>query len=788
MRPNWCRTRAALVIAALACGPAQAQSVATDKPVYQPNETITVTFANAPGHNNDYVTLAPLGAPATINIGGQFLRGETRGSRAIRGQPGGVFEARLISGQTAQVLAAQKFAVGRTCLQDAVAQSQICDLSISVEKPEFALGEPIGVAFQGLPGQTGNEVLVLAPANAPDGKYAEAHRAARKMYGQHYFKGQPAGDYEIRLHLNGNPTPHLRVPFRVSAAAAVQTDRAAAAPPASAAAPPSSGKTPVASLPQPGLAGHWIGYVQCERKNRRAQGTGADARLVFTLGGAGSPGTDLFVLIPGQDGLALRMTESIDPSGSTLSLDPQAWIYPPRANTAPVALRATLDPNGLILTGSLSNLPGCPSFTAYKHNRDNRPRAGGVLALVAQYGNAATNTENCTNFLRFTSHDAVAQSSGVDIPEVVVDGDLFYTMVGVPYEGWQRDDRSVFERFWSMCVREIGKDRTSIQAQQLLQAAQTRRALQTFLIYTQPASAAQGRDQRSHIGFLGNYAALTGLRISRLYADLETRTAQAMEATRSNLASVLNSIEVIGGRQGPYIALPDRDRDSFVALLRQERARLSGTLADAEFAAFDIARYSRDLDGLIEARGVEAAIVADIEGFALPAQTEDIRRRFVDTFADLSATVTGQLIAAIPAPAPQPQALIEGRTHTAQAERHAIPHLAKADQTQFRTALARRNSETAAQIAPGFPDWLMAHISPDEQGRQAIEALAQDMLGTPLHELGAFSGDAAYRTLARAILSREERLHFELCALPPGFEELAELLCAESAVIAMFDG
>ena len=57
-----------------------------------------------------------------------------------------------------------------------------------------------------------------------------------------------------------------------------------------------------------------------------------------------------------------------------------------------------------------------------------------------------------------------------------------------------------------------------------------------------------------------------------------------------------------------------------------------------------------------------------------------------------------------------------------------------------------------------------------------------------LHELGAFSGDAAYRTLARAILSREERLHFELCALPPGFEELAELLCAESAVIAMFDG
>ena len=65
MRPNWCRTRAALVIAALACGPAQAQSVATDKPVYQPNETITVTFANAPGHNNDYVTLAPLGAPAT---------------------------------------------------------------------------------------------------------------------------------------------------------------------------------------------------------------------------------------------------------------------------------------------------------------------------------------------------------------------------------------------------------------------------------------------------------------------------------------------------------------------------------------------------------------------------------------------------------------------------------------------------------------------------------------------------------------------------------------------------
>jgi len=168
-------------------------------------------------------------------------------------------------------------------------------------------------------------------------------------------------------------------------------------------------------------------------------------------------------------------------------------------------------------------------------------------------------------------------------------------------------------------------------------------------------------------------------------------------------------------------------------------------------------------------------------------QIKDLKASFHRAFAPLSRDVGVQLIAAIPPAAGTPESLIEGRSHQRAAQKDGIPFLSQADQRRVREAYEKRNAEAAESLAPHLRSWLNSAITPDKKGRQSLDKLSQDMLGSALADLPKSNLSGPYRKIARTILTREEKLRFQICNLPPGFEELHDLLCGKDTITEIFE-
>lgn len=788
-----------LTILMLLPGEVQSAEIKTSSLVYSEGEPIIVEFSEAPGNTQDWITTVPVGSPDTYNINGQFLRGSRSGVLQFPALRPGVYEARMVSRTAGGPVARTKFSVGQSCYNPAAVGERICDPALGNRKDQYAVGEPIEIFYEGVPGPNGDWITIV-PAGSPDGQRTEWYQV--KTTGSQIFKGQSAGKYEARLHLlfSGN-TPAARFPFEVGdftssvaalpdsqptgnarslarpvASASVQADKTESSP----------AITSIDELPAAGIDGHWLGYLSCEAP--RAGMNPSQVPMLFTLAGGEQPTGDLFLLSGSVQGLSLRVSGTFDGSGN-LTLRPTEWIYPPRYNEQPVSLEATLEENGLRFTGTADGMPDCTSFEAYKFNPDRRPKAdSGLIPLFEQYGQAAVNQENCINFLQFASQESYSDTLGEEVPSNLIDADTFYSMMGVTYDSWTYEYNQAQSRFWSWCVRLVQAERTDIDLQQLASKAVNNRRLYLFLQDSPPDGKTAARNSRHHLRYLTKYAALTGLRIAHLYADLSVEEARSMSSSRENLTLVLNSMDGIDTGSGPFTALPGNDRKQYVGSLLAERLRISKALMDEAFSVFNVQSYGENLAGLVTARTEEAAIVRDAKNYATPEQVLELEASFAVSFQPLSEAVAEQLLSAIPEPSDLPDSLIEGRAHLEATTRDALPYLASTDTQRVRRAYDDRNVKAAEMIAPGFSEWLDAKIEKTEEGRKKLTSLSTGMLGSSLEELESNSFPGSYRQLATAIQRREEKLRFEICNLPPGFESFRSNLCTQEAMHQIFEG
>lgn len=94
-------------------------SITTDAMTYAPGAPITATWAGLPGNSNDWIALAPAGAPANSGlITWVFTNGAVSGSHTFNGiSTPGNYEARAYKGSSYTILASATFTVssGGTC-------------------------------------------------------------------------------------------------------------------------------------------------------------------------------------------------------------------------------------------------------------------------------------------------------------------------------------------------------------------------------------------------------------------------------------------------------------------------------------------------------------------------------------------------------------------------------------------------------------------------------------------------------------------------------------------------
>lgn len=789
-----------LILAACFCSlPATAQEIRTVKDVFAPGEDIVVEFAGAPGNNRDFVTIAHFGTDDRDRLERKITDGRESGRLTIDadGLQIGPYEARLFSQKPRELIARYRFVIGEDWTQA---------VTLTSPKTDYLTGEPITASFAGV-ATDDKHWIALIPADRDDGdrrrpdwEYLEGRSA-----GEITFAGQEnVGAYEIRLHLNGTRAePIARLPITVSHPEVVLGETAAAAPGEEAAAGTDSVATAdtsgertqveapafVNQLPSPGLEGHWLGYVSCG-KRRTYRGLIEESYPAFLKveEQTAAPGA-LYVMTNRSGGLALAVEAAIDRASRMVAINPQEWIYAPRGNAAPVSLQLTLAENGLYLSGTVKGIEGCPAFEAFKFAPDDRSQAPtGLVALYEQYEQAAVTPENCLTYFKWRANMTFVTVKDVEVPSAVVDGNEFYAMTGVPYDHWRKNHAQLLTGFERDCTALLRQDRTNIETQDVMNAAYATSLFSRFVNAAAPAADARSPKAAPHFMYLGHYAAVTGLRIARLYGDLRVAESQALSASRDSLNTVLSHMKAIEDGSGPFVALPEAEQLRFGAALMTERERISGALMARAFAEFDIDAYDSTLDGLKMARTEELAIKREVGTYATPGQIAALNKDFALTFAEISAAVTDQAMAAMPSIAGRTDSLIEGRAYAALARAEVLSWLSPEDQGRLERALAERNADDARQLAAVFPAWLDTNISGDSEGKAALRTLTQEMLGEELEALGTTALSDPYQALAHAIIRRDEKLRFEICNLPAGFDSLAQLFCQDEFISAMFDG
>jgi hypothetical protein len=209
---------------------------------------------------------------------------------------------------------------------------------------------------------------------------------------------------------------------------------------------------------------------------------------------------------------------------------------------------------------------------------------------------------------------------------------------------------------------------------------------------------------------------------------------------------------------------------------------MSGVLAHSAFAAFDMARYTVDLDGLRRAWAERKAIENDAAAYATASQRASLEQRFEATFAPTSKAVAEHALRSLPRVDPTVAGFLAARKQRAALERDVVPYLAAADRRHLLDSCEQRNVEAARGLLPGLPAWLRANIPPDKGGKNALQQLSVGMLDRGPEDLaGALASlQAPYDRLAKAIVERHELLKYQICDLPRGFEELKTIICPEA--------
>lgn len=639
-------------------------SISTAKEAYEVEEPITIVFENAPGKHNDWYAIAKPGMADNVQISWSYLGGRSTGTKDIEGLEKGTYELRLFDWAKTEPLARHTFIVGTNCYGSHAETGDMCDPRIWTSKETYTSEEPIEAYFEGADGNPYDWIGVVRVRydgsfsepcgkfrfRAPDGQKKPSSVLENEQKGYRLFQGlKVPGTYEIRLKRqlsNENPVIIATARFEVEEPEPIEgliskpaidktsTTLASPKPDSSASEKP---ETATALLePEPGIKGSWLAFVRCTPPYRRREDTIQITQAFLEIKESSDSHAELYVMLNKADGLALKLSGNFDPGAQKLDLAPTEWIFKTNRTSDAVGLTAVLAPNGVILKGRMSNLPNCSEFEAFKFRRDERPSLeNGLLARWEKFDRALVTTTNCAPFLKWVSGGDIVQFQEHRIPDLILDRDRFYEVMGTTYDEWSFDAKRAFQKFHSLCVQKLAQE-SSAKASALATEARSVTSNQISQYLTPTPTRDGQRNIRTEFAYRHNYAPYLALVNAPFYADLQLSEAEKMANTRENLQQLQLEIDAIEDGTNILFALAAQERTAQISALESRRLDISTVLIDEAFRTFDGTTYSHDLDGLKSAWEKRESIISDAATIAVDdGQMTNLRNRFDDAFSPL---------------------------------------------------------------------------------------------------------------------------------------------------------
>ncbi len=167
-----------------------APTTTTDKAVYNPSESVVVSYSNLAGYVHDWLGLAPVGAPPSTVVSWSYTYGRPNGSRAFKAPGPGQYVARsyLNNGSTIQAESAPfTVAAGTTVTRDKRAYFD----------DEIAL-----FSFTGMSGSP-TDWLGIAPLGSDASVYLRWNYVDARISGSRPFEiKRLSGTYVVRAYFN----------------------------------------------------------------------------------------------------------------------------------------------------------------------------------------------------------------------------------------------------------------------------------------------------------------------------------------------------------------------------------------------------------------------------------------------------------------------------------------------------------------------------------------------------------------------------------------------------------
>jgi probable HAF family extracellular repeat protein len=159
-------------------------SVTTDQASYTPGSTITVTYAGMPGYADDWIALAPAGAPNKTYAAYVRTNGQATGTATFTAPAGGSYVVRAFLHNTFTLLGeSSAFSMGTT--------------TVSTDQASYAPGSTITVTYAGMPGYA-NDWIALASAGAANTSYVAYVATGGQSSGTATFTAPALGTYVAR--------------------------------------------------------------------------------------------------------------------------------------------------------------------------------------------------------------------------------------------------------------------------------------------------------------------------------------------------------------------------------------------------------------------------------------------------------------------------------------------------------------------------------------------------------------------------------------------------------------
>ncbi len=304
-------------------------TVSVDQSFYVVGATVTVSYAGLPGNADDWIALAPAGAPNKTYRAYVFTNGQTSGTATFMAPAVGSYVARAFPHNTfAQLAESPAFTITRAA-------------TVSVDQPSYAVGATVTVSYADLPGNA-DDWIALAPAGAPNKTYRAYAFTKGQTSGTATFTAPAAGSYVVRAFPHNTFALLAESPAFAVTSPTISTNQ------------PSYGAGASITVIYAGLPGHTDDWIALARP-----GAANTSFLAYVFTGGQASGTATFAA-PADGSYVVR---AFPHNTFALLAESPAFTVDSQSATPAVSANQAIYAPGATITVSYSGLPGNPQDT-----------------------------------------------------------------------------------------------------------------------------------------------------------------------------------------------------------------------------------------------------------------------------------------------------------------------------------------------------------------------------------------------------------------------------------------